>query len=50
MVGWVAFILGLLIVGVAGLNRSGHIYCLPLTVVWYIFLLRGSKTKRQVSE
>jgi hypothetical protein len=49
MVGWVAFILGLLIVGIAGANQLGAIYCLPVSVGWYILLLRASKRKKQTS-
>jgi hypothetical protein len=49
MVGWVAFILGLLIVGIAGANQLGPIYCLPVSVAWYILLLRASKGKKQTS-
>jgi hypothetical protein len=43
MVGWFAFILGLILVAVAALKQLGHIYCVPVAVGWYILLLRASK-------
>jgi hypothetical protein len=49
ILGWVAFILGLLIVGIAGANQLGAIYCLPVSVGWYILLLRASKREKQTS-
>ena len=47
MVGWLAFILGLIIVGVAAVKQLGHVYCAPVAVGWYILLLRASKKKKQ---
>ncbi len=46
MVGWLAFILGLLIVAFAAAKQLGHIYCVPVAVGWYILLLRASRKKR----
>jgi len=46
MVGWVSFILGLFIVGIAAAKQLGHIYCVPVAVGWYILLLRSSKKKK----
>jgi hypothetical protein len=43
MVGWSAFILGLILVAVAALKQWGHMYCVPVAVGWYILLLRASK-------
>ncbi len=47
MVGWVAFLLGLFIVGVAAAKQLGHIYCVPVAVGWYVLLLRASKKKKR---
>lgn len=46
MVGWLAFILGLLIVVFAAAKQLGHMYCVPVAVGWYILLLRASKKKK----
>jgi hypothetical protein len=50
MVGWVVFILGLSIVGIAGAHKLGYSYCLLVAVSWYILLLRASKRKKQASQ
>jgi len=47
MVGWVVFILGLFIVGIAAAKQLGHVYCVPVAVGWYVLLLRASKKKKQ---
>jgi len=47
MVGWVAFILGLFIVGFAAAKQLGQIYCVPVAVGWYVLLLRSSKKKKR---
>ncbi len=49
MVGWVSFILGLMIVGIAGAHQLGYSYCFLVAVSWYILLLRATKKKRQSS-
>jgi hypothetical protein len=47
MAGWIAFILGLFIVGIAAAKQMGHVYCLPVTVGWYVLLIQAGKREKK---
>jgi hypothetical protein len=47
MVGWIAFILGVSIVGLSAIGKMGYFFCVPVAFGWYVLLLNSSKKLRK---
>jgi hypothetical protein len=45
MVGWVVFILGVLIAFVAAYKQLGIMYLVPVAIAWHTLLMRSRKKK-----
>ena len=46
MVGFIVFVLGLTVVGIAAAAQLGEVYCLIVAVAWFIFLMNSSQKNK----